>query len=192
MRRIRFQFDPEKSAQAAAYLLKKAGGGMSKYVLLKMLYLADREALGKWGQPITGDEPVSTEFGPVPSRIYDLTKGGVRHAEIWSPVVETKGAKKALLRADPGRDDLSDSELEILEGIWMRFGKYDFKQMKAYCRDLPEYDGTIGKGSRPIKFETLLGHLGKSEDEIRRIAQREREDVFCRTLSGHDAPRGYV
>ncbi len=72
---LRFQFSCTKAAQAAAVLLKRAGGSMDKYIFIKMLYIADRESMGRWGEPITGDSAVSMEHGPVLSTIYDLTKG---------------------------------------------------------------------------------------------------------------------
>jgi hypothetical protein len=182
---IRFHFNPEKSTQLAAYLLKKASGSsMSKYVLLKMIYLADREALRRWDLPITGDEPVSMELGPVPSRIYDLTKGGVRFAEIWGSAIATSGKRVVFLKSDPGRDELSDSELKLLDGIWKQFGTFSFEEMKAYCHKLPEYDQNVGKGSRPIRFEALLSLIGKNQEQIQKIADSEREESFLRDAVG--------
>lgn len=74
-RMIRFQFNSVKTTQAAAFLLERHNGSMSKGVLIKLLYLADRELLSRRGQPLTGDQPVSMENGPVLSKTYDLTKG---------------------------------------------------------------------------------------------------------------------
>ena len=72
---MKFTFNPKKSAQAGAYLLKANGGAMEKYLWIKMLYMADRESLQRWEEPITGDTPASLPYGPVLSTIYDLTKG---------------------------------------------------------------------------------------------------------------------
>ena len=72
---IRFDFNPKKSAQAAAILLQLNGGDMDKYLFIKMLYLADKQSLQKWEEPITGDSVASMRYGPVLSTVYDLTKG---------------------------------------------------------------------------------------------------------------------
>ncbi|MCX6915882.1 MAG: Panacea domain-containing protein, partial [Verrucomicrobia bacterium] len=40
--------------------------------LIKLLYLADRTALLRWGRPITTDTYVSMDRGPVLSRVLDL------------------------------------------------------------------------------------------------------------------------
>jgi uncharacterized phage-associated protein len=45
---------------------------MAYIKLIKLLYLADREALLRWGRPITTDRHVSMPKGPVVSQIYDL------------------------------------------------------------------------------------------------------------------------
>jgi hypothetical protein len=67
-------FQREKTVQAASFVLKQNGGSMDKYIFIQMLYLSDREGYKKWSQPITGDEAVSMEFGPVLSAVYDLTR----------------------------------------------------------------------------------------------------------------------
>ena len=46
---MNFAFNPKKCAQAAAILLRLNDGDMDKYLFIKMLYLADRKAIEKWG-----------------------------------------------------------------------------------------------------------------------------------------------
>jgi hypothetical protein len=58
---IHFRFDPEKTVEAAAMLLKLHGKPMKYLGLLKMLYIADRIALQRMEQPITGDHYVSMD-----------------------------------------------------------------------------------------------------------------------------------
>jgi hypothetical protein len=49
---------------------------MSYLKLIKLLYIVDREALLRWGRPVTTDRHVSMPKGPVVSQIYDLIVGG--------------------------------------------------------------------------------------------------------------------
>lgn len=58
-KRLRFVYNEEKAAQAAAFLLREAGGSMDYRELLNLLYLADRQSLIETGAPITGDEMVN-------------------------------------------------------------------------------------------------------------------------------------
>jgi uncharacterized phage-associated protein len=71
---MKLLFNEAKATQAAARLLKLRGGSMSYIKLMKLLYLADREALIRWGRPITTDRYVSMDNGPVLSRIYNLIR----------------------------------------------------------------------------------------------------------------------
>jgi uncharacterized phage-associated protein len=56
----------------AAFFAKKEGDVIPVLKLTKLLYLADREALARYGEPITYDLPVSMEHGPVLSRALNL------------------------------------------------------------------------------------------------------------------------
>src|SRR6266436_1981672 len=69
---MRVRFNERKATQAAARLLKLRGARMSYMKLIKLLYLADRTALLRWGRPITTDNFVSMDRGPVLSRMLDL------------------------------------------------------------------------------------------------------------------------
>ena len=72
---MRFQFDIDKTIAAVAYLMEREGGELDMFLGLKMLYLADKEALVRWGKPITGDSFVALPKGPVLNEVYDLFKG---------------------------------------------------------------------------------------------------------------------
>lgn len=51
----KFRFRFERALQAAAYFVKLAGEEEYHLKLLKLLYIADREYLLKYGEMITGD-----------------------------------------------------------------------------------------------------------------------------------------
>jgi hypothetical protein len=60
------RFDAEKVTEAAAFLLQLRGGRMHYIKLLKLLYIADRQAFSEWGIPISNDNYVSMDNGRVP------------------------------------------------------------------------------------------------------------------------------
>lgn len=68
-------FDERKAAQAAAFLLHKAGGRLPLLKLMKLLYLSERESLQKYGDTITGDTFVSMPNGPVLSMTLNFING---------------------------------------------------------------------------------------------------------------------
>ena len=59
------RFNEVKTTQAAARLLFSNGGHMEVLKLVKLLYLADRKALLRWGRPLTFDRYFSLPHGPV-------------------------------------------------------------------------------------------------------------------------------
>jgi len=69
---VHLPFNERKATEAAARLLKLRGGTMSYMKLIKLLYLADREALLRWGRPISTDRYVSMDRGPVLSHVLNL------------------------------------------------------------------------------------------------------------------------
>jgi hypothetical protein len=158
-----FEFKARKSTQAAAYLLKLCNGKKDKYLLLKMIYLADRSALDRWNISITGDEPYSMQYGPVPSNLYDLTKGGIRNGCEWEKAIESVKGETLVLKSDPGTDELSEDEMDLLRETFQKYKDFSFDKMKAYCHDLPEYDKTVGAGSKPITISTMFESLGRPE-----------------------------
>lgn len=72
MKPIKFNFNERKAVQVAARLLAHNGGEMNYMALMKLLYLVDREALLRFGRPVTGDQVVAMKHGPVLSRVFDL------------------------------------------------------------------------------------------------------------------------
>ena len=157
---------------------------MDKYLFIKMLYIADRESLGKWGEPITGDFPVSMEHGPVLSIIYDLTKGEAsRHRRDWSPFISDadKQTNQVCLKAEPSRDQLSRNELRLIEEIFHKFKGLTWLQMKAHCHAFQEYED-VGKTAKAIAFKTIFTAVGKSEEQIKEIESLQREIVIMDTV----------
>src|SRR2546427_10682021 len=62
---MRLRYREDKTTQAAARLIQRAGGKMNHMKLIKLLYLAERRALIEWGRPITFDWYFSLPHGPV-------------------------------------------------------------------------------------------------------------------------------
>ena len=72
MQSPQFEFQPEKSLAVTSYLAERSGETM--YTLMKMVYVADRLHLEKYGRPITGDRFAAMKEGACPSKIYDSVK----------------------------------------------------------------------------------------------------------------------
>lgn len=105
-----FEFRPEKALAATAYLASRTGETM--YTILKMVYLADRCHLERYGRPITGDDFIAMEQGACPSKIYDSMKTlrGERNRN------HLPGSDK-YLAVDPETHDVSVKDMPSLEAL---------------------------------------------------------------------------
>ncbi|MEQ9371633.1 MAG: Panacea domain-containing protein [Coleofasciculus chthonoplastes F3-SA18-01] len=194
---IVFSFNDIKTTQAAAFLIKLHGQPSMSYLgLLKMLYISDRRSLQYSGYPITGDSFVSMKYGPVLTRIYDYVKpnGGFTSSEYWSEYIATVPAphdpnKKVFvtLIADPGDDELSLAEEEIMEAVYQEFGQLNPFDVAKWTHSLPEWINPQEKGQKvvDIKVVDLLQYLKKTDDEIQRIKEiADRERYLDGVLNG--------
>src|SRR5438067_7182036 len=123
------RFDTLKTVQAAAVLLKGDGGQMTRLRLLKLLYIADRESIAETLRPITGDDVVAMDHGPVLSLTYKLIRreAGPKNV-MWDKYIAQKGNRDHVLVSDPGDGSLSEYEITKLRAVSaMRRGMTDYQ-----------------------------------------------------------------
>lgn len=177
---IEFRFHPKKTVEAAAILLKLHGKPMKYLGLLKMLYLADRIALERIEEPITGDHYVSMDYGPVLSGVYDLIKGQpLDHAlDIWSEFISPRyNQHYVYLKQDPGNEELCEEEEEIIKEVYKEFGHLNPFTVAEWTHDLKEWKNPHGS-CIPITIEEILKYLGKNDEEIEEIRQEAAREYY--------------
>ncbi len=164
-----------KVSQMAAFLLHKRGGRMSHLKLMKLLYLADREAMGRYGMPISGDFIVAMPHGPALSLTLNLMDGDTQSArEGWDDWISDKEDHEVSLRRPVSRDildELSDSEIEVLEAVWNQFGRMNRWEIRDYTHTLPEWQDPKGS-SLPITHQKVFHVLGRTDKEAEELAAR--------------------
>jgi uncharacterized phage-associated protein len=184
-RKSKSLFCERRTAQAAAFLLFKAAGNRLPFLkLMKLLYLAERLSLKRYGEPITGDRLVSMPQGPVLSRTYDHINGALPSCEGgWDDWISRPDGYDIALR-DPSvirsvEEDLlslSETDLEVLEETWGRFGHWDKWSLVRYThsKECPEWTDPDGS-SIPIEYKVLFEHLGYSEAQADALSSRLEE-----------------
>lgn len=165
-------FNEAKATQAAARLLTLRGGAMSFVKLIKLLYLADREALIRWGHPITTDRYVSLDNGPVVSRVYDLIRNEAppNTFRIWRKFISGPEDYSVRLLGDPGSGELSRPEQELIDEVFAQHGRQNRWAIVDYTRSLPEWTNPDG-GAMPIEVREILTAAHKTEVEISEIEE---------------------
>lgn len=168
-------FNEKRTAHAAAFFLHRAGGRLPLLKLMKLMYLAERESLRVYGEPITGDKLVSMPHGPVLSMTYDHMNGALLSQEGgWRTWIDDRAGYDLALKdpsmiRSPEQDllQLSDSDLEVLADVWSKFGHMSRFELVRYTHSeaCPEWEDPQGS-MNPISLEKLFGVLGYSETGV--------------------------
>jgi uncharacterized phage-associated protein len=178
------RFNEAKATQAAARLLRSRGGTMSYMKLIKLLYLADREALACWGRPITTDNYVSMDKGPVLSHVLDRINEGPAPGDpsYWVQHITPSGNYEVTLTDDPSGDLLSEAEDELLDSVFKAHGHLSRWQIVELVHTLPEWHDPEG-GAIPISYVDILEAFNKNPEQIAAIvselASLARVDALC-------------
>ncbi|MBL4630264.1 MAG: SocA family protein [Paraglaciecola sp.] len=165
-----FMFSENLVTQMAAYFLRKETHPMKYIKLLKLLYLAEREAMAKWGQSISGDRFVSMPQGPVLSQTYDLIKGSSSDSgSIWEVTIKGEANYKVAVESDLDEDffdELSKAETNLLDDIYKKFGGFTGFELVTYTHDHCQEWSDPNGSSYPIKPKAILEAMGKTETQI--------------------------
>lgn len=122
----RSAFNVEAATQVAARFLALSGGSMRYIRLVKFMYFADREALRRWGYPLTWDSYYLMENGPILSCALDLMRGC--HAdcdrEYWDEHIRRQFWSSVLV-SNPGADRLPGRAANLIDELWIEYRKKD-------------------------------------------------------------------
>jgi len=155
----------DKATQAAALFLRLRGGKMSHLKLMKLLYLAEREALLRWGRPITYDYCVSMDHGPVLSQTLNIVHGETQIDGLWKKSISPPEDQKVEIIKDPGVDKLSDAEEQLIREIFDKHGAKSRWELRDFTHTLEEWEDPKGSSTR-IDYKEILQAGNKTEAEI--------------------------
>ena len=144
---------------------------MRYMLLIKLMYLLDRHALLKWGRPVTGAEYFSMKLGPVLSEVLDLINQPPDPDQegYWKTHISDPADYSVQLVADPGDDDLSEAEEDVIQKLFDKYGGYDPFVLAGLLHDiLPEWT-RVEQGRVPIPISSILKAKRKSNEEIAAI-----------------------
>lgn len=177
---VTFRFHPHKAVEAAAMFLKLHDKPMKHLGLLKMLYIADRIALERMDQPITGDCAYSMKFGPVLSGVLDLINGqNVNDAlALWQEYIFSPEKNFVQLREEPENDYLCELAQEIITEVYKQFGHLDPFDVAEWTHGLPEWKKPPENSRIPIVVDDVLRFLNKSDENIEDIRQTEAREAY--------------
>lgn len=128
------EFEIQKAVAAVGYLVEH--GTPEMYTVMKMMYIADKMHLERFGRFISGDSYVAMKQGPVPSATYNMIKHvrGDAGLEDFARAKHYFGYRdhQIELRARPDYEELSDSDIECLQQVveaYAKVGKWSIRDM---------------------------------------------------------------
>ncbi len=177
---IRFKPKIDKIIETILYLVHQPIE-FDAYKIVKLVYLADKKHLNKYGRPITYDQMVAMENGPVASTTYDIIKqnkrlaGKVDFAQLPFALIK-RGDR--IYAENPCRDVdrriLSVSDCRVLDGIVKEYGSMSFGKLFDLTHEHPAYKQAWdarnkSKASNPIRVEDMIDENADKESLVEEL-----------------------
>ncbi|MBL8174959.1 MAG: SocA family protein [Bryobacterales bacterium] len=198
---LQFQYDFE-ATKAALLRLAAKGLPFDKYRACKLLFLADREHLLRFGRPITGDNYNALPLGPTPSQTLTLldqldavlVEGGelpqdprVRElADAFEASTNTE-YPQYVAKVEPDPEALSETDVMVLDDIAKRHGNAGFLDLKRLTHELKAYSSAWRQNEVrrkfPMRFEDFFAD---DPDKLDFLKELQQHQFLKRTLA---APR---
>lgn len=184
----------QKIVQSLGYIANAVPGeGCSKLILLKLMFLADRYHLRKFGRTITGDTYRAMPYGPVAQRVRRIIEhlSDVRGACNFLENRPLNGYEVLYATRKPDLSYLSESEREALDAAVRQLPLHD--SIVAFTHTFPEWkrhEAGVNAGKRPVMdLSDCFRSCGKSEycDIPKELLELNRE--FFEEGMESDLPR---
>ncbi len=136
-----------------------------------LLYFADKVSLKDYGRFICGDDYYAMQHGPVPSSTYSFLKLA-KDTEVLGFTV--RGYRVTPLR-EPNLDELSELDIECLEGVVRSHRGRSFDQIKAESHDEAYTAAWANRGvskSAQMSVESIAAMLDKTGGLVAFLANR--------------------
>ncbi|MFM9438345.1 putative phage-associated protein [Janthinobacterium sp. CG_23.3] len=174
-------YNERKAAQVAAFFTAKQGGTISHLKLMKLMYLAERSSIQEYGDSMLDDALVSMRYGPVLSRTKDCMDGygDTELQDGWdSWISDHANHKVSLTKEDFSEellDEISPSEIELMERVWAVHGSKDQWDLADYTHKSCAEWRDPGTSTLPIDYGDVLVANGTPDDVATELSGRIKE-----------------
>lgn len=168
--KVGFDFDFDKFIAAVHYMAVRSVPEFDKYKICKMLFLADKYHLVRYGRPIIGDRYCPLPHGPVPSHSLDLLNQLIRTEDPSKADIEIQKMGEVLgldrkfqyprfvskAKLTPKETNvLSKSDIEALDHIIRNFGNKSFIELKSLTHSVYAYRKAVEELS-DLRYEDFF------------------------------------
>jgi uncharacterized phage-associated protein len=182
---IEFQLDFEKTLAVLGYLGSQDVPELTTYKICKLIFLADKYHLVRYGRPITGDRYCALPDGPIPSAVYNVLKdvsSGTPTSEESAKALEVLAVDKRfqyprITANGYDAEELSESELTTLKYVIGTYGNMNFFQLKAITHQMVAYKKAWKKAAPEDKESWPMAYEDFFEQDPDAIAGAKEEMV---------------
>lgn len=136
----------KKATQALNFFARKKDNKINKMKAIKLIYLADRLHLRKYGRPIVGDKYFAMKYGPVGSQTKNIAELSCVSEEVVSyakkyikPITICKENDSLVSIKKDDLSVFSDTDVECLEIIYKNFSDKDQFELAELTHKYPEW-----------------------------------------------------
>lgn len=186
---VEFQLDMDKVIASAVYVAQKVPR-LTVGRLMKLLFLADKYHLVRYGRPITGDRYIAMKDGPVPSFAYRVFKKEVlknpytpqgKRLALAIAVDKTESPAHLSAKGSFDRTQLSASDVEALNRIIAAFGKLTFHELRKMTHAMPAYHNAWEvRGNRSGVRMNFADFFENDADAIPGVKEEVQENNYLR------------
>lgn len=176
-------FEIDKAIAVLGFFVERTRESM--YSLMKLMYLADKLHLERYGRFIVGDTYSALKQGPVPTCTYNMLK----HLRGEDRKPEFSVAEKyfvygdnhdVALIHDVDMDELSSGEiacLETIHNIYESLGKWGVRDLSHDPAWADAWESKKSKKSVPIALESIASQLDNGEMLLEHLRDRHPGEV---------------
>lgn len=175
-------FKIDKGTQALNYFAVSEGGRINKMKAIKLIWLADRYHLRKYGRSITDDSYKAMPYGPVPSSTKDIAQRSIfcgkemrEYAEQFVKPVNDYSFDSI---APVDEDVFSDTDLEALKFAYDNFGKFNQFTLADISHAYPEWKKRSGEDKLLINDMSYLDFFDNPDLNDPNLASLSNQDPF--------------
>jgi len=174
------KINKDKAINALLFVASKTGGEIDIHRLSKILYFADQKHLIRYGRPITRDQYVPMDKGPVPSKVYDYFKAVRSNKETplknyCAEYFDVENWMHFIMKEQPNLEMLSESEIEclsesIIENKDLGHDELIFKSHDA------AYEQARSHSHSRLSFLEMAKVAGASEEMLNYIQLKQENE----------------
>jgi len=171
------RYNEKIAAQVAAYFIHCENGPIKILKLMKLMYLAERESLQRYGVPMMGDRLVSMQHGPVMSITYDHMNDCIESEPGgWNDWISDRANHCVSLKQEDSTIDslleLSEADIAVITDVYKKVGHMNAFQLRDYTHDECGEWEDPNFSSSDIPYVRLLKNVGYSHEAAEQIKQQ--------------------